>query len=69
MVTDNNHMRTLFEKLKLLSPERVDEVEDFVDFLKSRDQDRQLVRAATVIAEDAFSKVWDNPEDSVYDDL
>jgi len=62
-------MRTLFEKLKLLSPERVDEVEDFVDFIKIRDQDKLLVRAATVFAEDAFSEVWDNPEDSVYDDL
>jgi len=69
MATTNNQTCTLIKKLKLLSPDRVVEVEDFVDFLKSCDQEKQLFQASTVVAEDAFSGVWDNLEDSVYDYL
>jgi hypothetical protein len=61
--------QALFEKLKTLSPERVAEVEAFVDFLRSREQERALVRAATLVAEPAFRQVWDNDEDAVYDRL
>ncbi len=59
----------LIEKLKRLPPERVAEVEDFVDFLQSRDEDRALERSATRAAEPAFAKVWDNDDDAVYDKL
>ena len=59
----------LIEKLKCLPPERVAEVEDFVDFLQSRDEDRALERSATRAAEPAFAKVWDNDDDAVYDKL
>jgi hypothetical protein len=41
-------------------------VEDFVDFLFQRDTNRRLVRAAAAASEPAFAKVWDNPEDDVY---
>ena len=61
--------RTLIEKIQSLPPERVREVEDFVDFLKTRDQDRALVHAATRLSEDAFRRVWDNPDDADYDRL
>jgi len=61
--------RALLEKLKALSPERMAEVEDFVDFLRSREQERALVRAAARVAEPAFREVWDNDEDAVYDRL
>lgn len=61
--------QALIEKLKSLSPERMAEVEDFVDFLRVREQDRALARAATRVAEPAFAKVWDNDEDAVYDRL
>lgn len=60
---------TLIEKLKTLPPERVAEVEDFVDFLRTRDGERALVRAATRAAEPAFANVWDNPDDAAYDKL
>lgn len=33
------------------------------------EQDRQLVRAVCIMAGDVFSAVWDNHEDSVYDDV
>jgi len=44
-------------------------IEDFVDFLSQRDTDRQLTRAAAAASGPAFAKVWDNPEDDVYDSL
>ena len=61
--------QTLIEKIQTLPPERIEEVEDFVDFLKARDQDRALVQAAARLSEDAFRKVWDNPDDAEYDRL
>jgi len=69
MATERNHIRELIDKLKALPPERIAEVEDFIDFLKSRDTDRQLTRAAAKASEPAFAKVWDNPDDAVYDAL
>jgi len=58
----------LIEKINNLSPERVAEVEDFVDFIAERDE-RRLVQAAAKLSEAAFGQVWDNEEDSVYDQL
>lgn len=58
----------LIEKIKNLPPERVAEVEDFVDFITQRDE-RRLVQAATKLSEDSFREVWDNAEDAVYDQL
>jgi len=60
---------TLIEKLKNLPPERVAEVEDFVDFLRTRDGERAAVRAATRAAEPAFARVWENEDDAAYDKL
>lgn len=61
--------QTLIEKIQSLPPERVEEVEDFVDFLKTREQDRALVQAAARLSENAFREVWDNPDDAEYDRL
>jgi hypothetical protein len=59
----------LIEKLKELPPQQLAEVEDFVDFLRSREDDRNLGRAAAAASAPAFAKVWDNDEDAVYDKL
>jgi hypothetical protein len=59
---------TLIEKIKSLPPERIAEVEDFVDFIAQRD-DRRLVQAATKMSEESFRQVWDNKEDAAYDRL
>ena len=67
MAVNNKHMQVLLEKLGTLTPERRAEVEDFIDFLKSRDQDRNLTRSAGQMAERSFATVWDNPDDAVYD--
>ena len=58
----------LFEKIRHLPPQRISEVEDFVDFIAQREE-RRLVQAATKLAENAFKQVWDNEEDAVYDQL
>lgn len=61
--------QALIEKIRALPPERIAEVEDFVDFLSRRDSERRLVKAAAKLSENAFQKVWDNPEDADYDRL
>jgi hypothetical protein len=58
----------LIEKIRSLPPDRIVEVEDFVDFIALRDE-RRLVEAAAKLSEGAFGRVWDNEEDSVYDQL
>ncbi|MCU0291023.1 MAG: hypothetical protein MUF10_03405 [Thermoanaerobaculaceae bacterium] len=60
---------TLVSKLRTLPPEKLVEVEDFVDFLRVRDDDRHLVTAAARLSEAAFAAVWDNPDDAAYDQL
>jgi hypothetical protein len=57
----------LIEKLNALPTDRLAEVEDFVDFIRQRDQDRALVRAAGAVSAPAFAAVWSNPEDDAYD--
>ncbi len=59
----------LIEKLKSLPPQRRAEVEDFVDFLKNREDEQRLTHAAAQTPELAFSSVWDNPDDAEYDRL
>lgn len=59
----------IFEKIRSLPPERVAEVEDFVDFLRHREKERELVRAAMKLSETSLKKVWDNDEDAAYDKL
>ena len=59
----------LFDKIRELPAVKVAEVEDFVDFLRQRQTDRQLATAVTTLGEPAFAKVWDNPDDAEYDQL
>ena len=59
----------LAEKLQTLSPEQVATVEEFVEFLRVRGQDRALTQAVAALSAPAFEAVWQNPEDGVYDAL
>jgi hypothetical protein len=61
--------RLLIEKIRALPQDRIAEVEDFVDFLTQRDQDRLMAGAAAKLSEDVFQKAWDNQEDAAYDRL
>lgn len=62
-------VEALVDKLRELSGDRLSEVEDFVDFLRERENDRSLARAAVAVSEPSFAAVWDNAEDAVYDAL
>ena len=64
---NNRNEQAFLDKLKELPPERVAEVEDFVDFLRTRNEDQRLTQAAAKASAPAFNKVWDNPEDADYD--
>ncbi len=61
--------RELIEKIRSLPADGVMEVEDFVDFLRQREEERRLARAVVNASEAAFAKVWDNPDDAEYDRL
>lgn len=61
--------QSLFDKIKALPAERIIEIEDFVDFIATRAQDRALTRAAAAASIPAFSSIWNNPEDDAYDAL
>ena len=69
MPEPNRTSDDLLEKIRSLSPERLAEVEDFVDFLSQRSDDSTLSFAAMKLSEDALRKVWDNPDDADYDRL
>jgi hypothetical protein len=63
----NRFASNLAEKLDALSPEQISAVDEFVEFLRVRGQDRAVTRAAAAASEPAFEAVWNNPEDDVYD--
>ncbi len=63
------HIQQMVEKLQQLPPAKVAEVEDFIDFLSSRDRDRLIVKAAQAASEPSLEAVWDNPDDADYDNL
>ena len=62
-------MEALIEKMRTLSAERLMEVEDFVDFVRLRDQERKLTSAAVALSAPAFAAIWDDQEDGAYDAL
>lgn len=59
--------QVLIDKIKQLPPQRMAEVEDFVDFLRAREDENRLSRAAAKASEASFAQVWDNDEDAAYD--
>jgi hypothetical protein len=59
----------LARKIEGLSQEQVAEVEEFVEFLRFRAQDRSTVGSVAAASEPAFEKVWSNPDDDAYDAL
>jgi hypothetical protein len=65
----NAHAQAPIEKIQTLPPERLDAVEDFVDFLHQSEQQRSLMRAAMEANAPAFAAIWANPDDAAYDAL
>jgi hypothetical protein len=66
MPTDTN---ALIKKLESLPAERIAEIEDFVDFIRLREQERAMTRAAAGASAPAFAAIWNNAEDDAYDAL
>lgn len=62
-----NKEQQLLAKIRTLPPEKIIEVEDFVEFLRSKNADAQLVKDAATLSETALAKVWDNEDDADYD--
>jgi hypothetical protein len=63
----NSLDQVLLEKIKQLPPQRMAEVEDFVDFLRAREGEKGLTLVAAKASEASFAQVWDNDEDAAYD--
>jgi hypothetical protein len=63
------HTQALIEKIEALPAERIAEVEDFVDFIRLREQERTLTRAGAATSAPAFAAIWNNPDDDAYDAL
>lgn len=59
----------LMEKIQSLPPTRMAEVDDFVEFLRLKEQERTLTNVAMQASAPAFAAVWDNCNDEVYDAL
>jgi len=69
MQTQHHQTQQLLNKIRRLPPEKIAVVDDFVEFLRYRDEMDNLVKAAGKISEKSFRQIWDNPEDAEYDNL
>jgi hypothetical protein len=67
-ITQNSETK-LIEKIRSLPPDKITVLEDFIDFLLTRSEDRLLIYMGNKLSEAAFTKIWDNPEDAEYDEL
>jgi hypothetical protein len=68
MNSDKLVLERIIQKVEQLSPEEIREVENFINHLNQRNN-KNLTQAAVQLSEPSFAAVWDNQEDSVYDDL
>ena len=59
--------KDLLAKIQALPVERIAEIEDFVEFIAAREQERSLTRAAVAVSIPAFTAIWNNPEDDAYE--
>jgi hypothetical protein len=61
--------KALLKKIEALPVDRISEIEDFVEFIAAREQERSLTRAAAATSAPTFAAIWNNPEDDAYDAL
>ena len=59
----------LLANLKSLPPRRLLEVEDFIDFLRSREDEHRWTVSASAASIASFAKVLENDADADYDHL
>ncbi len=68
-ISPNEQERFILTKIRMLPPDKVVEIVNFVDFISHKGRERQLLQVVGQMAEDTFKKIWDNSEDDVYDQL
>ena len=61
-------MMTIEEKINTLPKEAKEEIYDFIDFMISKNQKEEKLWM-TKMSEKSLNKIWDNPEDDVYNEL
>lgn len=69
MQVQTHQIEQLANKLQTLSQERITEVEDFIDFLRQRDENRRLTQLAMNASQSTLKTIWDNADDGEYDQL
>ena len=57
------------DKIDKLPENMLVEVFDFVRFLETKKERELLTQASQKMSEISFERIWDNEEDSVYDNL
>ena len=62
-------INSMVQKLEVLSEAKLIEVNDFVDFLISKKERESLSNLYSKASDQSFSKLWDNKDDEVYNDL
>ncbi|MBD2189126.1 toxin-antitoxin system, antitoxin component, Xre family protein [Pseudanabaena mucicola] len=68
--SDAKSEQRILEKIRKLPFDKIVELENFIDLLYQRPNSSQaLVTTSTKLSEASFAKIWDNPEDSAYDNL
>jgi hypothetical protein len=65
----DDRVEVVVRKLEHLPPDRLAEVEDFIDFLSQKDRERHARQDFARGAEASFQRIWDNDEDAEYDKL
>ena len=55
------------DKLRTLPPERVLDVDDFIDFVADRDRESALMKAVSKASVPSFNLIWNNADDDAYD--
>jgi hypothetical protein len=65
----SSNASALTQKIQSLSPDQIAAVEDFVEFVRQRGQERSLTTSAAAASAPSFEAIWNNPEDAAYDAL
>lgn len=69
MVANHILEKRIIEKVKKLSVEQIQQVEQFIDSLSQEETEQQLTLISAKLSEPVFSRIWDNLEDADYDYL
>ncbi len=59
----------LKDEIDKLPEDILSEVLDFVKFLELSKEKKLLIKASQELSMASFNRIWDNDEDSIYDDL